>query len=153
YSWGVGLEEQNGYQSMASKVHIHVWVQGVLPEPGMKSVFNSAELDWVTDDSLPKHLERLLVKNDYGQLLGNLLGETARDALKLSGTGGYSLVESLLDPANWASDVRGALATIPQSLLTLVNGDPRIFSRLIRPIAVATAALFVRLTGIFTDLD
>jgi hypothetical protein len=153
FSWGLGLEEQSGFASMPTKVHFHVWTWPAPPDVGRLSVYNDAKTEWVREEDLPPHLYRLIIKNDYGVLLGDLLAASAREALVQTGAAGLAVASELVNPTTWSCDARGAYATLKRSLLSLLKDDPRIFSRVIQPIARAASDLLIRLTEIFTDMN
>jgi hypothetical protein len=150
FSWGVGLEEQAGFASMPTKFHLHAWARPAPPEEGKQAIFNDAKTEWVREEDLSPQLYRLLVKNDYGVPLGGLLAAAIGKAL---GSAGPALITELANPSTWSFDARGACATLKRPLLSLGTDYPRLFSRVIQPIARATTDVLNSLTETFTDMN
>jgi hypothetical protein len=151
YSYGAGLEEQGGFVSMTTKFHAHVWTRPAAPEEGKLAEFNDSRAEWVREEELSPQLYRLLVKNDYGALLGELFAAAAREAF-IPGVGASrAVIEALMEPGNWSFDARGTCAAIAIPLLRVVR-SPQLFSTVVQPIAKAVIGLLNCLAETFTDM-
>jgi hypothetical protein len=151
-SWGEGLEEQRGYQSMPTIVHFHFWADPPIPEPGKMAVFNDSKDDWVREDELSAEFRRLLIENDHGVPIGSLLAEASREAMgRIDSRGRVASV--LRQPGNWSFDARGAVTSIPHPLLEVLATEPELFAGVLQPISCGCAELLCRLTASFTDMD
>ncbi|HZT33942.1 MAG TPA: hypothetical protein VFA33_28890 [Bryobacteraceae bacterium] len=150
-SWGVGLEEHGGYQSVPTLFHLMLWAWEPLPEPGKLHVFNNTRVEWVEAESLDRRLFRLLVENDYGEIFGRVIAAEIEKAFAQRNLPAGPL-GALLDFRKWTFDARGVSVPFGASVCGLI-AEPGVFSRLIRPIGVAMNNLMIRLTEALTTMD
>ncbi|MCX6624227.1 MAG: hypothetical protein NTY38_24830 [Acidobacteria bacterium] len=152
YSWGEGLEEHGGFQSVPTLFHLMLWGWGPLPEEGKQWVFNDSIVEWVKVKELDARQYRMLVANDYGRPFGAMMAREIEKTFAQSHIPPGPLTK-LLDPSAWRFDERGLIMPFEGSVCKLLGEHQEFFSRVIRPIGLALDNLLVRLSGVLTTLD
>jgi hypothetical protein len=141
-SWG-DEEEKTGMQSIPSKWHLSMWNWEAFPEPGI----SSPHLEWIDSKDINHDLKRILGENRYAKPIGQLIQQ--RIMFQMSDE---SLWSELFSEADWSVNSHCLTLTFSRSMKDILSIE-KLFSRILKPVAVMLDLLFCQLTEILTSMQ